>query len=67
MSSKIKNKDDDILDDADEWDSEDSDDELEIKVRGPVVQQRGWRDLERFKEERALKKLMEGNDWMDDL
>ncbi len=69
MGSKSKSTkdDDDILDDVDVWDEDTGDDELELKPRGPVIQQRGWRDLERFKEERELKKLLEGTDWLDDL
>lgn len=61
---------------ADKNDNEDLDDFIEdiedealpdVEVRRQATaKQRDWRDLERYKAERELKKLME-DDWLDDL
>lgn len=65
-----KGKNDDLLDDDLDWDSGD-DDSLSSEVdmsapRRPQVQrQRDWRDLERYREERELRKLMEDDLWLD--
>ena len=67
MANKKSNK---ALPDEDlDWDDEEGDVEIEEEIPSkpaPVAKQRDWRDLERFKAERELKKLMEG-DWLDDL
>lgn len=69
MSSKDKN--DDILDDDLDWENEDgdslnSDVDMSPPRRPEVQRQRDWRDLERYREERELKKLMEDDYWLED-
>jgi hypothetical protein len=61
--------DDDLIDDDLEWEDDEAVDseELTAPKRVAVAKQRDWRDLERFKAERELKKLMEADNWLDDL
>lgn len=72
MSGKSKQADDDLIDDDLDWevDSDDDaakDDLITGKSHAAGPRQRDWRDLERYKEERELKKLMEDDLWLDDL
>lgn len=66
-----KDKDDDLLDEDLDWEAEEGD-SLNVEVdmsppqRPQVQRQRDWRDLERYREERELKKLMEDDLWLDE-
>lgn len=65
-------EDEDFVDEGDSWeeDSDDDDDggdELSASVdRKNGHRQRDWRDLERYKEERELRRLMEDDYLLDD-
>lgn len=73
MSGKSKTGRNDLPDDDVDWDDDGDDndtiaadaDNVTPRVMGNGPRARDWRDLERFKEERELQKLMQGE--YDDL
>lgn len=74
MDAKSKTKSTDLgPDDDDDWDAEDDDLVVEVDETIPPSniatgpRPRNWRDLERYKEELELKKLMDEDKWLDDL
>lgn len=73
MGKKRKPAKEDIaIDDSDDWDDEaDNDDgdfipDDELSVPPREGRQRDWRDLERYKEDRDLKRQLEDDFWADD-
>ena len=67
MASKDSNDDDDFVDDANDWQDDESEVEQDaIQVKPTLHRQRDWRDMERYKEERELKRLMQEDYLFDD-
>ncbi len=63
---------DDDTEDDNDWDVEDDEAvgtsvDMSPPQRPTIAKQRDWRDLERFKAERELRKLMDADNWLDDL
>lgn len=69
MAAKKKDHEPDIDDDFDDVDDSAVDDEGETSHRSaapPGVRLRDWRDIERYREDRALRKLLDEDDLLFD-